>query len=129
MAISEHTSGEAATSDSERPTPLSVHGKMAEPQFRPVMEARCQQWRIADDRADLYGRSWPALSPRDEAGHRADLLSMRPPCLSASRGPRSLGSSSRVDACVPGCRPIRPWNVMGRRSALRDVAAALGARG
>jgi len=44
---------------------------MAEPQFRHVMEALCQQWRIADDRADLCGRDWPASSQRDEAGQRA----------------------------------------------------------
>jgi hypothetical protein len=61
------------------------------------MEARCQQWHSADDRADRCGRDGPAFPPRDEAGQRAlcdglgiteehrqavseDLTALRAPC-------------------------------------------------
>ena len=58
---------------------MSAKEQMAEPQFRQVIEALCQQWRIPDCSEYLCGRYWPAFSQLDEVGQRAfwDVLGVQ----------------------------------------------------
>jgi hypothetical protein len=58
---------------------MPAKGKMAEPQFRSIINALCRKWHIPEYSDYLCERYWPAFSRLDETGQRAfwDVLGVQ----------------------------------------------------
>jgi hypothetical protein len=58
---------------------MSAKEKMAEPQFRRIINALCERWPIPDRSEYVCERYWPAFSQLDDAGRRAfwDVLGVQ----------------------------------------------------